>query len=277
MSRIYHDRGIWGALLRPPVRHLRTWWRDPAYRALHRFARGATGRRGGIEHFGQWPVEWVDGPSFLSAWDEIFVNRIYDLGEPTRAGRPVLVDAGANIGLAALYWKIKYGECAYLGFEPDPEMAACARRNLARWGVSGELRELALAEAEGTGRFVADGADGGHLVPPQSPAAEGIEVATARLSTLLPPVVDLLKIDVEGAEAAVLADVAPRLGQVRALFVEWHAAGGVHGLGEAMALLEHAGFACFVQVARGPARPFLLTGEALAASPQNINLYAVRR
>jgi FkbM family methyltransferase len=215
-------------------------------------------------------VRLCDGPSFLSAWDEIFVNRIYEI--PVAAGHvPTLVDAGANIGLAALFWKWLYGEMNYIGFEPDPTVASCCRGNLRSWGVRGELIEAALGASEGTGTFVADGADGGHLVA----EGEGRRVAMRRLSRLLPERVDLLKIDVEGAEADVLADVAPCLGRVRSLFVEWHAHAGRGGLGAAIGVLEAAGFDCYVQVANGPAQPFL--GDR-SASPyvQNLNLYAVR-
>ena len=45
-------------------------------------------------------IRFCDNASFLSAWDEIFVNRIYDIED---GEAPLLVDAGANIGLAALF------------------------------------------------------------------------------------------------------------------------------------------------------------------------------
>lgn len=273
MSGPYHERGVLRGLVRPSLRHLKSWLRQPAYRALHDFHRRLRNLPRGVAatvEFQGRPVRLCDGPSFLSAWDEIFVNRIYEI--PIVLGKvPTLVDAGANIGLAALFWKWVYGEFNYIGFEPDPVVAACCRANLENWGIRGELIEAAVGVNEGTGMFVADGADGGRLVA----LGEGRQVATRKLSRLLPEQVDLLKIDVEGAEADVLADVAPSLSRVRTLFMEWHARVGGGGLGAAISTLETAGFDCYVQVASGPTQPFLGT-PAGAAYVQNLNLYAVR-
>ncbi len=278
MSSLYHTRGFWRALARGPFHHLRDYATSGEYRALHRFARRLSGEspEGGqrLTHAG-FDIGVLDGPSFLSAWDEIFVNRIYDIGE-IAGRRPVLVDAGANVGLAALYWKIKYGDFDYVGFEPDPRVAACCRSNLESWGVTGELHQSALGAEEGEAWFRADGADGGHVEPNGTGAAAGLlRVRTERLSPRLPERVDLLKIDIEGAEPVVLEEIGPGLAGVGRVFVEWHARSGAGGLGRAIDLLETAGFDCHVQVAAGCSRPF--SEEGLAGPYfQNLNLYGVR-
>lgn len=277
MNGIYHPHGFWNGLLRRPAWHLREYMRNAEYRALHRFARQLARRPRHMPaavRYRRYAVELCDGPSFLSAWDEIFVNRIYEI--PVRSGEPpVLVDAGANIGLAALFWKITYGDFQYLGFEPDPMVAACCRRNLAAWGVAGRLEELALSGDEGEQWFQPDGADGGHLSAAPAARHSGFKVKTGRLSQWLPERVDLLKIDVEGAEAGVLDDIRSSLPRVRNLFVEWHARPGGGGLGRTIALLEQAGFDCHVQVAFGQSQPFMRRAGAGRFS-QNLNLYAVR-
>lgn len=278
MSSLYHTRGFWRELLRQPPWHIREYLRSPAYRALHRFHGQLRGQprftRAAVRFDGR-PVQLGDAPSFLSAWDEIFVNRIYEI--PVVPGHvPCLVDAGANIGLAALFWKWRYGRFNYVGFEPDPAVAACCRENLRAWQVDGALHEVAVAGAEGTSWFEPDRADGGRLTAAR-PAGRipAFEVKLKRLSTFLPVSVDLLKIDVEGAEGEVLAEIAPCLPRVKALFVEWHSRAGAGGLGRAVDLLESAGFDCFVQVAAGPPRPFLAARPAQGYA-QNLNLYAVR-
>jgi len=260
--------------LRRPVWHLREYLRNTDYRALHRFAfqlrKSARGASARVNHAGR-PIELCDAASFLSAWDEIFVNRIYQIPRP--AGRvPTLVDAGANIGLAAFFWKITYGEFEYIGFEPDPLVAACCRRNLVAWQVKGILHELALSDADGERLFLADGADGGRLL---DGGGAGLSVKTGRLSSMLPEVVDLLKLDVEGAEAVVLRDIAPCLPRVQNLFVEWHHRVGEAGLGAAIVLLEGAGFDCYVHVACGQSQPFMGIRPA-GEFTQNLNIYAVR-
>jgi FkbM family methyltransferase len=253
---------------------LREYWRNSHYRALHRFNRKLSGLPSGTSALltlNGLKIEICDGASFLSSWDEIFVNRIYEI--PRVAGRkPVLVDAGANIGLAALYWKLHFGDFTYLGFEPDPRVAACCRRNLATWGVHGKLVELALAGGEGRSSFLPDGADGGRLT---SAGGGHLDVETGRLSQWLPEWVDLLKIDVEGAEAEVVRDIAPKLASIGSLFVEWHQRPGQRELGELIGTLEAAGFECHVQTARGAPTPFQRNWPH-GMFTQYLNIFAVR-
>jgi len=220
------------------------------------------------------PIQLCDGPSFLSAWDEIFVNRIYDLGPSDR--ELCLVDAGANIGLAPLYWKWHYGRIRYLGFEPDPVVAECCRRNLAAWGIDGELVEAALGAKEGTARFARDGADAGRVLgSAETDGKNMLTVPVKRLSAFLPKQVDLLKIDVEGSEGEVLEEVEPLLSRVRAVFLEWHGAPGARGLAGTLRLLEEAGFECYPQVAVSPKHPFMRSAPPGPFS-QQLNLYAFR-
>jgi FkbM family methyltransferase len=166
------------------------------------------------------------------------------------------------------------GSFRYLGFEPDPRVAACCRRNLGAWGIDGQLIELALSDADGEQPFLPDGGDGGRL-DASGAGGTALTVRTGRLSEWLPERIDLLKIDVEGAESAVLRDIAPKLHRIRNLFVEWHYRSGEQGLGLAIAALEEAGFDCHVQVAQGQRQPFLRAPISGVFS-QNLNLYAFR-
>jgi len=145
---------------------------------------------------------------------------------------------------------------------------------LRAWKIDGELHEVAVAGKEGCSWFQPDHADGGQLATGRPAGSiQPFEVELRRLSAFLPDSVDLLKIDIEGAEGEVLAEIAPCLPRVKALFVEWHSRAGAGGLGQAIRLLESAGFECFVQVVRGPPRPFLAYKPAQGFS-QQLNLYA---
>lgn len=279
MQSIYHPRGIWRAGAGPAWRHLRRWAADPAYRALHRFSHqlGALPRRTAatVRFFGK-PVHLCDGSSFLSAWDEIFVNRIYDLGG--LSGRPRLVDVGANVGLAALYWNLRYGEIRYLGFEPDPEIASICRANLATWGVGGTLVEAAAGVRSGQTEFLRDGADGGKAVAASvSATGRTIQVRVEELAPYLDEATDLLKIDIEGGERSLLPSLAPVISRVGCLFVEWHCEPvGPSGLGEAIALMEQWGFTVLVQPVAWQDQPFVRLSPS-GYEGQHVNLFAVRR
>jgi FkbM family methyltransferase len=273
----YHERSHVRATCLPGWRHLRTWIGRPDYRRLFRFARAL--RRlprftdGAVDVAGR-EIRFVDAPSFLSAWDEIFVNRIYDIGE---CGYPPrLIDVGANIGLAALYWKQRYDRFTYLGFEPDPDIAAVCRRNLAAWEVGGELIECAVTGAGTSVSFERDHADGGRVAPGGG-GPSGLTVAARRLSQYLDDPVDLLKIDIEGSEREVLEEIAAKLGRVRRVFVEVHSRSGApQPTAAVLAVLQTAGFRCYLHQIGGPDRAFAVIPAPDGDYDQLLNVYAVR-
>ena len=279
MKSIYHTRGVWRAGGGPVWHHFRRWAGDPAYRALHRF-HGQLRRwprcTATTVRFGGRPIRLCDSPSFLSAWDEVFVNRIYDVGP--LPPQPRLVDAGANIGLAALYWRWRYGPVRYLGFEPDPDIVSVCRENLAAWDVGGELVGAAVGPRAGSAAFAPDGADGGHTVDPTAGAAGAtIPVCIEELAPRIDGPVDLLKIDIEGGERDLLPSLAPVIGRVRRLFVEWHCPpAGPSGLGAAVELMEGWGFTVLIQAVAWGDRPLSPDTDGPAGG-QQLNLFAVRR
>ena len=130
------------------------------------------------------------------------------LASCARAG--LAVDVGANVGLLALIMAAAVGsEGSVLCFEPVPRLAASLRRTLALNGFASrsDVREIALAEAEGAASFhVAEhGPMSSLFALPESTASELIEVQRSTLDSQIPPGtrVDLVKLDVEGAEALV--------------------------------------------------------------------------
>ena len=123
--------------------------------------------------------------------------------ETIRPGATVL-DVGANVGYYTLLSALLAGPSgAVWSFEPNPRNAGFLRRHAAINGLRQvRVEQAAVSDAEGTARFdFGTGSGTGHL------ASDGaIEVRTLRLddfcaaNRIIPRVV---KIDVEGAEAAV--------------------------------------------------------------------------
>jgi hypothetical protein len=119
-------------------------------------------------------------------------------------------------------------------------------------------------------------ARGGSLAGRIDPHGRGAAVPAVRLRDWLAEPVDLLKLDIEGAETAVLADCADRLAGVARLFVEYHgAAGAPQTLHAVLALLDAAGFRCYLREEYAPARPFL-ERPARAGFDQQLAIYALR-
>ena len=166
--------------------------------------------------------EYSDAMSAWPQWDDIFIHS--SLAFDTRLQEPRILDCGANIGLASLYFKRRYPRARITAFEADPSLAAMCRRNLAATGASDvEVRDAAVWIEPGTVDFVCEGTDSGAIASFE-PAIAGpkAKVASERLRDWLDETVDLLKLDIEGAELPVLKDCGERLHNVRAITIDLH-------------------------------------------------------
>jgi FkbM family methyltransferase len=165
-------------------------------------------------------------------YDEIFREGCYDdIGLP---GRSLVIDVGANIGMFALFVKMRYPDAEVLAFEPAPQSAAVLRQNIGLHHLDGvTVNEIALgATTERAAPFTYYPAIPANSTRyPQEKdllktvmartysakavdrlyTARQITVAMDRLSAFLQAdrPVDLLKIDVEGGELDVLLGIDP--------------------------------------------------------------------
>jgi FkbM family methyltransferase len=149
-------------------------------------------------------------------------------------------DLGGNIGLFGVYALGRWPVAALRSFEPDPANAALLRATILANDAAGvwELAQVAVSNADTTATFEtgmlsesrlaargeqpADDPPSNHAAAPRL-AADGmrrIEVPVVDL--FAQPPVDMLKIDIEGAEWPILED--PRLAAhpARVLVLEWH-------------------------------------------------------
>jgi FkbM family methyltransferase len=163
---------------------------------------------------------------------------------------PFIVDAGANIGLATLFFKHRYPDARVIAFEPEPEAFELLRRNVQDNRLTEvTVLDCALGETDGSVRLRGNPAGLGTTTLDgvwDSPKTD-LVVELKRLSSFLETPVDMLKLDVEGAEHAILHDLvaASKLELVREMLIEYHhnitAEEGT--LGELLTLLEDNGFA----------------------------------
>jgi FkbM family methyltransferase len=219
------------------------------------------------------PLELVDSASFLSMYCEIFEHQIYRFQAGT--SEPYIVDCGSNVGLSVLYFKQLYPQSHIVAFEPDNEIFPVLRRNLQAHGYPDvELHCRALWSAETTLPFWSEGADGGRLS--RNGATQDKLVRTVRLRSFLDRQVDLLKLDIEGAETEVLQDCADLLGNVVHLFVEYHSfAAAPQTLHTLTRILSEAGFRLHVQPILSSPQPFI--GRRLdAGMDMQLNVFAFR-
>jgi len=191
-------------------------------------------------------LEVTDGASLVYQFKDIFYRQEYHF--PCNTSDPVILDCGANIGLACLYFKRAFPGARIIALEADPRIAKMLSHNLQLNGFKDiEVIPKAVWIHNQGLEFMADGADGGHIR--DLSGNSGIRVPSIRLAEILEgqPRIDLLKMDIEGAESVVLADCGERLQRVRHLYVEYHSrAGEPQQLGNVLHLLTEQGFRYFV-------------------------------
>jgi len=173
-----------------------------------------------------------DGTSDWDAFIQVFLDGQYDLSFPNSPA--YIVDAGANVGLASLYFLRRFPQARVISIEPDPENFAIAQKNLAPFGDRCHLVNAALWSTAGT-LFISRGTfrDGRHwatqTLPLQAAGEETVQARTIKSLTneFRFPRVDLLKMDIEGAEVSVfgLGDTS-FLGNTQVCAVECHGAEG---------------------------------------------------
>lgn len=185
--------------------------------------------------------EYADLHSFYYQCGQIFAQRFYDFDSSRED--PLILDCGAHIGLASIYYCQRYPKARIRAFEADPAIAAMARRNLASAGrPEVEVAAKAVWIDDKGVCFQNSADDSGHVVN----ATDGgvIAVPSVRLRDLITAEpVEMLKLDIEGAEFDVLADCDGHLAGVAKMVIEVHAVTPhERGLGAVLAILEHNGY-----------------------------------
>jgi FkbM family methyltransferase len=203
-----------------------------AARPFHRVARdylsGSSGayplqvRVGGLEL----QLEELEDTKIL--WN-IFFRHCY----PVRHDDQVIVDAGANCGLFAMFAATAAPQARIVSIEPLPETFRRLQSHIQRNALTDRIQALNLALSDRAGKFpIADEAvpsgqkrllsgSGGEFARP------GVEVACQTLSGIVNECglssIDFVKMDIEGAEyGSLLATPVAILGRIKRMVVEVH-------------------------------------------------------
>jgi FkbM family methyltransferase len=182
----------------------------------------------------------------VGVFGEVFAEGLYEppAEVAARLRAPVVLDAGANIGLFGLFARDRLGAGRVTSFEPDRFNLLLARRTVAANAADGgwELVEAAVARGDGELPF-ASGEFACSRIEGEAPGATDVVPAVDLLALL--PGADLLKLDIEGGEWPILAD--PRLAEAGppAVVLEYHPfdAPGADARAAAHDALARAGYA----------------------------------
>jgi FkbM family methyltransferase len=168
-------------------------------------------------------IRYSDLLSFCPQWQDIFVNRV--LAFESASPSPRILDCGANVGLASLFFSRLYPAARITAFEADPSLFQMLDANLKANGAAAvENRHAAIWTSAGTLAFRCEGSDSGMIGSlPGAVDGPATIVPSLRLRDVLDEgPVDLLKLDIEGAEDAVLADCEGLLHRVKAMVMDLH-------------------------------------------------------
>jgi FkbM family methyltransferase len=161
----------------------------------------------------------------------------------------VFVDVGANKGDFSLLAQRLVGEGGLvIAVEPEPENCHWIKESIAANGYHGiRLVEAALTDGEGEATLYLGEKSGWHtLSPGQAGSCGERRVRTTTLDSLCSdlPRVDVVKIDVQGAESRVLAGASATLSRCRpVVLLDLHPQVDVAAIGRSFDALDYDAFA----------------------------------
>lgn len=204
---------------------------------------------------GDWTFRAPNREQFDRIWQDVVAGREYDMGG--LGPRPVIVDAGAHVGVASHWFARRHPGALVIALEANPDTFAMLRENLAANGMD---RVLPLHAAVGDGWeatefFTIPGDTWGDAAIRQSwhdrAGTRELRVPSVPLSALLAEPVDLLKLDIEGLELRALSEAARAgvLANARRIVLEFHgtSANPENRIEEVLALLRGAGFQASIE------------------------------
>jgi FkbM family methyltransferase len=254
-------------------------WRQDAVATQLRLEAGRVEREDGHVRVpvGRFDAAGFSAQSLAYLHNEIFVKLAYYF----HAARPdpFVVDGGSNVGISVLFFKALYPDARVLAFEPARRAHALLVRNVERNDLHDvEVHRAALGRADANVPFFEDEDDPATFrMSTRRGRLPGTEttVQQRRLSALVSEDVDLLKLDVEGAEEDVVDELVESgaIARVDQLIAEYHhhLDPGRDFLGRFLERLREQGFACQL-TARQP------IGTRVAREPtfQDVLVHAFR-
>ena len=165
-----------------------------------------------------------------SKWDffilnEIFVIKEYDVALPFTP--KTIVDVGAHIGAASLFFAKKFPQAKIYSVEPFPKNFAALSNNIKINNLGKQITpfNMAISKKEGSAKlYLNKDNDGCHsLIQELNPDSEGLKVRTSDFDGFLSENslkgIDLLKMDCEGAEMDILRS-SKKLPSIKAIVME---------------------------------------------------------
>ena len=171
--------------------------------------------------------------SDIDAFEQIFVGNEYDFLVETQP--KVIVDAGANIGLTSIYFANRYPEAKIIAIEPEQSNFELLKENVAPYANIIPLRaalwhkneEIDLVDpGRGKWGFMTQNSESDPNPVATLPGSICHKVKAITVDRLMGEYkldrINILKIDIEGAEKEVFSDTTSWIDKVDCIVVELH-------------------------------------------------------
>jgi FkbM family methyltransferase len=156
---------------------------------------------------------------------EIVVSEVYDGLKQHLGECRTIIDLGANIGVATLYFAEKFPHARILSVEPESSNFAILLRNVRTLATKGRCVPLQAAVWNQDSQLDLLNPGGDHCMFAFGEKSGG-EVRGLSMMSILErsgfETVDLLKVDIEGAEVELFRGGLDWLPRVRAVAIEFH-------------------------------------------------------
>jgi len=168
-------------------------------------------------------------PHFYGIFYEIFVEKIYEIKNLSTV--KTIIDAGANIGLAAAFFSKEYPKAKIFCFEPNPEALKFLEKNIKANNINAQVYPYALGDENKqmpifVDSFINGSSSAGlyNLLGEKKRPTSTIQIEVKKLSNYINEVIDILKLDIEGGEWEVLDDLIKnnKLKYISNLLIEFH-------------------------------------------------------
>lgn len=215
-----------------------------------------------------------DARSFIWQYHEIFTNEYYKIN--TESEKPLIIDCGSNVGSSVLFFKKEYPKSIIHAFEPDPNIFKYLVKNIESNGLKNIiLNNKAVWKKNEELTFNSEGADGGAI---DKIGDDSIKIEAIDLKEYLNQLntIDLLKVDIEGAEYDVFQHIEPTLDKIKNIFVEIHSyPKSTQKLSTILQILESKGFRYYIQNESRRRAPFI-NNKADREMDMQLNVFAYR-
>ena len=153
-------------------------------------------------------------------FDQVFQDQQYavDLDDPA-----LIIDAGANVGFASIFLAHRYPNARIIALEPEQHNVELLQRNVRGYDNIHPIRAGLWSRST---RLVITNPDSGSWAFQVTESKDGVGIPALGVKTILQQAnadrVDMLKMDVEGAEREILSTSAEWKHQVDMLVIETH-------------------------------------------------------